>query len=92
MEEFLMRSLLFVPGHNDKLMKSASKISADVLIFDIEDSVQPLLNKQLARDKILDFINEGYFKRFYCLFNWLNFSMFLLNFYHKYNQFKQFQV
>lgn len=56
-----MRSLLFVPAHNDKLMKSAIKSSADVLLLDIEDSVQPVFNKQLAREKILDFITSGHF-------------------------------
>jgi citrate lyase subunit beta/citryl-CoA lyase len=62
MEDFLMRSLLFVPAHNDKLMKSCIKSYADVLLLDIEDSVQPVFNKQLARDKILNFITSGHFK------------------------------
>lgn len=57
-----MRSLLFVPAHNDRLMKSASNSKADVLLLDIEDSVQPVTNKQTARDKILEFITEGHFK------------------------------
>lgn len=56
-----MRSLLFVPAHNDKLMKSASNSEADVLLLDIEDSVQPQKNKQKGRNKILEFINEGHF-------------------------------
>jgi len=34
-----MRSLLFVPGHNDRYIKSALKSEADALIFDLEDSV-----------------------------------------------------
>lgn len=56
-----MRSLLFVPAHNDKLMASASRSEADVLLLDIEDSVQPKRNKQFARDKILEYINAGHF-------------------------------
>ncbi|HNQ67369.1 MAG TPA: aldolase/citrate lyase family protein [Bacteroidales bacterium] len=47
-----MRSLLFVPGHNEKLFNSASGSDADVLLLDIEDSVQPQSNKQVARDTI----------------------------------------
>ena len=34
-----MRSYLFVPGHNQKLLDSAARSDADVLILDLEDSV-----------------------------------------------------
>lgn len=60
----LMRSLMFVPAHNDKLLMSASKSDADVLLLDIEDSVQPISNKQIARDNIVKYINEGIFNDF----------------------------
>ncbi len=50
---------MFVPAHNDKLMRSAAKSNADILLFDIEDSVQPFENKQVARDKVLTLLNEG---------------------------------
>ena len=53
---------MFVPGHSDKLLESAAKSEADVLLFDIEDSVQPVKNKQIARDKIIKHIKEGNFK------------------------------
>lgn len=59
--DFLTRSLMFVPAHNDRLMQSASRSNADVLLLDIEDSVQPVENKQIARDKIVQYIKEGYF-------------------------------
>ncbi|HAR73189.1 MAG TPA: CoA ester lyase [Flavobacteriaceae bacterium] len=59
--QILMRSLLFVPAHNERLMASASKTEADVLLFDIEDSVQPISNKQIARDNILKYLQEGKF-------------------------------
>lgn len=59
--DFLMRSLMFVPAHNDRLMNSASRSDADVLLLDIEDSVQPRENKQIARDNILKYINGGVF-------------------------------
>lgn len=61
MSDYLMRSLLFVPGHNFRLMESATRTDADVLLFDIEDSVQPVENKQKARDLVVEMISEGLF-------------------------------
>ena len=61
MENHLFRSLMFVPAHNDRLMNSAARSSADVLLLDIEDSVQPASNKQVARDNILRYIVDGTF-------------------------------
>ena len=60
--DFLTRSLMFVPAHNDRLMQSASRSNADILLLDIEDSVQPIENKQVARDKIVQYVREGLFK------------------------------
>jgi len=62
MNDFLLRSLMFVPGHNERLMNSASRSKADVLLFDIEDSVQPVENKQQARNMIKSFIQNGKFE------------------------------
>jgi len=62
MDKILMRSLMFVPAHNEKLMSSATRVNADILLLDIEDSVQPLENKQLARDKAIKYVEEGKFK------------------------------
>ena len=59
---FLTRSLMFVPAHNERLMLSASRSNADILLLDIEDSVQPLANKQVARDNIVRFVREGLFQ------------------------------
>lgn len=61
MIDFLMRSLMFLPGHNEKLMESAARSEADVLLLDIEDSVQPKFNKQKARDMISDWVTHGRF-------------------------------
>jgi citrate lyase subunit beta/citryl-CoA lyase len=61
MKKKLMRSLMFVPAHNRKLMESAMRVPADVLLFDIEDSVLPVENKQIARDNIIEFISQGKF-------------------------------
>ena len=54
---YLMRSLMFVPAHNKKLLESASRRDADVLLLDIEDSVPPC-DKQLSRDNILEFVKR----------------------------------
>lgn len=59
---FLARSLMFVPAHNDRLMQSAARSEADILLLDIEDSVQPIDSKQVARDKIKYYIEEGIFR------------------------------
>lgn len=61
MSNYLLRSLMFVPSHNEKLMDSAARCAADVLLLDIEDSVQPLENKQVARDTIVRYVTEGKF-------------------------------
>lgn len=53
-KEILLRSMMFVPGHNDKMIDSAAKSEADVIIFDLEDSVQPATNKLLARQTIVE--------------------------------------
>lgn len=53
-----MRSLMFVPAHNQKLLDSAIKRDADVLLLDIEDSV-PITQKQLARDNIINFVKTS---------------------------------
>lgn len=53
---------MFVPSHNDRLMDSANRSNADVLLLDIEDSVQPESNKQIARDNIIKYLREGKFK------------------------------
>lgn len=59
--DYLMRSLMFVPAHNEKLLESALKREADVLLLDIEDSVLPAENKQIARDNIKRYAAEGRF-------------------------------
>lgn len=55
--QYLMRSLMFVPAHNNKLLDSSLKRDADVLLLDIEDSV-PITDKQLARDNIKCFAEK----------------------------------
>ena len=54
-QPFLMRSLMFVPAHNQHLLESSLRRNADVLLLDIEDSV-PQCDKQMARDNIKEFV------------------------------------
>jgi len=61
MSDLLLRSLMFVPSHNERLMTSASKSEADVLLLDVEDSVQPHSNKQVARDLIISYVSSKKF-------------------------------
>jgi citrate lyase subunit beta / citryl-CoA lyase len=63
MSDYLLRSLMFVPAHNEKLLISAAKSEADVLLLDIEDSVQPESNKKIARQKAITFINNRAFSK-----------------------------
>ena len=48
---------MFVPAHNQKLLDSAVRRDADVLLLDIEDSV-PYNDKQKARDNIKEFVKR----------------------------------
>lgn len=61
---FPLRSMMFVPGHNEKLLMSASRSSADAIILDIEDSVMPVSNKKIARDMIKEKVSSGLFDKF----------------------------
>jgi len=46
-----LRSLLFVPGHQDRLLEKAPQAGADGLLYDLEDSV-PAPQRPLAREKV----------------------------------------
>lgn len=47
----LFRSLIFVPGNNPRFLEKAKTLSADIVCFDLEDSV-PDLEKKNARNLI----------------------------------------
>lgn len=47
----LYRSLLFVPGNNSRFLEKAKLLKADIICFDLEDSV-PLEEKKSARNLI----------------------------------------
>ncbi len=55
--QYLMRSLMFVPAHNKKLLDSSLHRDADVLLLDIEDSVPPA-DKQQSRENIKEFVKR----------------------------------
>ncbi|MDG2416501.1 MAG: aldolase/citrate lyase family protein [Pelagibacterales bacterium] len=52
------RSILYVPGSNEKALKKSSTLDVDALIYDLEDSVAPNA-KEGARDSIIKIINSG---------------------------------
>jgi len=47
----LFRSLIFVPGNNTRFLEKAKKLQADIICFDLEDSV-PDEEKKNARSLI----------------------------------------
>ena len=64
MKNYLMRSLMFVPAHNQHLLDSALRRNADMLLFDIEDSV-PICDKQQARDNVKHLTKTSAFKNYF---------------------------
>ena len=53
----LLRSLLFVPGNNQRFLEKAKTLSADIICFDLEDSV-PLEEKKSARNLIKEVLGK----------------------------------
>ena len=51
----LLRSLLFVPGNNTRMLEKSFGLNADAIIPDLEDSV-PQKEKSVARDILSSFI------------------------------------
>lgn len=62
MKSYLLRSLLFVPSNNKKLLTSAVNSDADLLIPDLEDSVYKDVDKQAGRNLILQMLEKNEFK------------------------------
>ncbi|MEC9374965.1 MAG: CoA ester lyase [Pseudomonadota bacterium] len=52
------RSVLYIPGSNNRALKKAIELPADCLILDLEDSVHPN-NKAAARNQIITFLKEA---------------------------------
>jgi len=53
----LFRSLIFVPGNNERFLEKAKNLSADIVCFDLEDSV-PESEKQKARKLIVQTLKD----------------------------------
>ena len=51
------RSVLYVPGTNDRALEKAKKLNVDVLIFDLEDSIAPQ-SKEVARNKVFEVVSN----------------------------------
>jgi len=54
----VLRSMLFVPGNNSRMVSKAASLPADAIIFDLEDAV-PLADKGTARNIVRDAIKTG---------------------------------
>lgn len=52
------RSVLYMPGINDRALVKARTLSADVLILDLEDAVAPAQKPQ-ARQQVVDTLGQG---------------------------------
>ena len=53
----LLRSLIFVPGNNSRFLEKAKTLSADIVCFDLEDSV-PKEEKEAARKLIREALSN----------------------------------
>lgn len=56
----LFRSLIFVPGNNERFLAKAKNLEADIVCLDLEDSV-PVSEKAKARRLISDALDSGGF-------------------------------
>ncbi len=56
------RSVLYMPGANDRALEKAKSIAADALILDLEDSVAPEA-KDEAREKVCRVVKDGGYGR-----------------------------
>jgi len=53
----MFRTLLFIPGNNKRFIEKAKLLNADIICFDLEDSV-PLHEKQTARDLVSEALDK----------------------------------
>ncbi len=54
------RSVLYIPGSNERALEKGKSLPADAVILDLEDAVAPDA-KQSARERALDYINRRSF-------------------------------
>jgi len=55
-----LRSVLYVPGSNERALKKSKQLAADALIYDLEDAVAPG-SKTAARKLVSQIVSEGGF-------------------------------
>lgn len=60
---------MFVPGNNIKFIKKSFNSDADVLLLDLEDSVESIKNKAIARNLILRLIKLNTTKKIFIRIN-----------------------
>jgi citrate lyase subunit beta/citryl-CoA lyase len=60
MSELRLRSVLYIPGANERALEKAAERDADALILDLEDSVAPAAKSQ-ARDRVCEMVAAGRF-------------------------------
>ena len=65
-DKTLHRSVLFVPGSEQKRIEKAANIAADVLVFDLEDAVSPA-EKSAARQRVIDALKSVDFAKRQCV-------------------------
>jgi citrate lyase subunit beta/citryl-CoA lyase len=53
----LLRSMLFTPGNNSRMIERAARLEADAVILDLEDAV-PMAEKESARSMVSDAIGQ----------------------------------
>jgi citrate lyase subunit beta/citryl-CoA lyase len=54
---YLLRSMLFTPGNNSRMIEKAARRGADAVILDLEDAV-PVSEKEAARRLVRDAVGE----------------------------------
>jgi citrate lyase subunit beta/citryl-CoA lyase len=68
----VMRSVLYVPGNNDKMIDKASSLGADIVTLDLEDSVPPAekANARTISAAALEAVGSGGSEVYVRLNNW----------------------
>ncbi len=68
----VMRSVLYVPGNNDKMIDKASALGADIVTLDLEDSVPPAekANARTISAAALEAVGSGGSEVYVRLNNW----------------------
>lgn len=54
----VMRSIMYIPGNNPKMIEKAPEIPADIITFDLEDAVPPA-EKEVARKLVRENLELG---------------------------------